>query len=117
MRDIMRALATLGALGGAQVAAPGFADLVADTRSSLDGAITALNQDAGIMGDRQKMLTDMQTSLGQTATAMQTQLSGVEDVDMAATLSKLTAVQTQLQASYQIVAGLQSLSLVHFLTA
>ena len=34
---------------------------------------------------------------------------------MAATLSKLTLTQTQLQASYQLIAGMSGLSLVKFL--
>ena len=36
---------------------------------------------------------------------------------MASTLSQLTLVQTQMQGSYQLIAGLSGLSLVKFLTA
>ena len=36
---------------------------------------------------------------------------------MAETLSRLSLTQTQLQASYQLLAGLQSLSLTKFLPA
>lgn len=115
MRDIMRALATLGSLNSSQVNETGFADLVADTRTSLGNAMTALNQDAGIMGDRQTALTTLNTSLARTATAMQAQVSNVENVDMASPLSQLSSVQAQLQASYQIISGLQNLSLTHYL--
>ncbi|MBV9537669.1 MAG: hypothetical protein JOY70_01915 [Acidisphaera sp.] len=116
MRDVLRALATIGSLSSTQVGNSGFAQLVADTRTSLGGAISALNQDAGVMGDRQTSLTDLNTALAQTATAMTAQLSNVQDVDMASTLSKLSTVQTQLQASYEAVSVLQNLTLVHFLT-
>jgi len=51
------------------------------------------------------------------STSLQTQVGNVEDVDMAQTLSKLTQTQTQLQASYQLISGLQSLSLAKYLTA
>ena len=117
MRDVLRALATLGSLSSAQVGTAGFDQLVADTRTSLGGAITALNADAGVLGDRQARLqADAQTSV-QTVTALQAQLSGAQDVDMAATLSRLTQTQTQLQASYQLIAQSQSLSLVKYLAA
>ena len=36
---------------------------------------------------------------------------------MASTLSQLSLVQTQMQASYQLIAGLSGLSLVKFLPA
>ncbi len=117
MRDIMRALATLGSLSSSQASTSGYAQVVADTRTSLGNAITALNQDAGVMGDQQAQLQTQSTTLSDTATALQTQLSGAEDVDMTKTLSQLTQTQTQLQASYQLIAGLQSLSLAKFLPA
>ena len=115
MRDVMRALATLGALSGSQASDAGFQAVVADTRTSLGDSITALNADAGVMGDRQSALVTTRSHLGDVGTALQTQLSGAQDVDMAKTLSSLTQTQTQLQASYQLISGLQGLSLVKFL--
>ena len=44
-------------------------------------------------------------------------VSAVQDVDMATTLSNLTATQTQLQASYRLISGASTLSLVSFLPA
>jgi flagellar hook-associated protein 3 FlgL len=117
MRDIMRALATVGSLSSSQASDSGLSGLVADVHSSLGDAITALNSDAGVMGDRQTRLTNEASALKTTATALQSQLSGTQDVDMAATLSRLSATQTRLQASYQLIAGLQSLSLAKFLSA
>lgn len=117
MRDVMRALATLAALKGAQAGASGFGALVSDTRGSLGGAISALNQDAGVLGDRKTALDATKTGLADANVALQAQVSGAEDVDMVATLSALARTQTQLQASYQLIAGLQSLSLTKFLNA
>jgi len=91
--------------------------VVADTRISLGGAITALNADAGVMGDRQAALTRTQSGLADLGTALQAQLANAQQVDMAQTLSALTQTQTQLQASYQLIAGLQAMSLVKFLPA
>ncbi|MEI7710867.1 MAG: flagellin [Rhodospirillales bacterium] len=115
MRDLMRALATIGALTGPQVNDPAFSALVQDTRTSLTGAVSAMAADTGVLGDTQASLTTMQTGLSQTQTVLTAQAGGAEDVDMAATLSALTQTQTQLQASYQLIASLGALSLAKYL--
>lgn len=115
-RDILRALATLGSLSSSQVSDPGFAAVVQDVHTSLGGAITALNQDAGVLGNTQADLQAQGTTLADTVTALQTQLSGAQDANMATTLSQITATQTRLQASYQLLSGLQSYSLAKFLS-
>ena len=115
MRDVLRALATIGSLSSAQVSDPGFADLVQDTRISLSGGVAAMAQDAGVLGNVQSSLTATQSRLADTQTALTGQVSSAEEVDMAATLSRLSLVQTQMQASYQLIASLNSLSLVKFL--
>ena len=117
MRDMLRALATIGSLSSAQVSTPGFQDLVQDTRISLSGAISAMAQDAGVLGNVQSSLTATQTQLSDTQTALTAQVSSAEDVDMASTLSQLSLVQTQMQASYQLIATMSGLSLVKFLPA
>jgi flagellar hook-associated protein 3 FlgL len=116
-RDILRALATLGSLSSSQAEVPGFSQVTADTYTSLGDAITALNGDAGVMGDRQTQLTQTQTDLANLSTALQTQVSTAQNADMAATLSKLTQTQTQLEESYQIIAGEQKLTLATYLTS
>ena len=117
MRDVLRALATIGSLSSTQVTDPGFYDLVQDTRTSLNGAITAMANDVGVLGNTQSSLATTRTQLGDTATALTGQISSAEDVDMAATLSQLSLVQTQLQGSYQLIAGMSSLSLVKYMPA
>jgi flagellar hook-associated protein 3 FlgL len=111
MRDIMRALATIGAMSSAQTSAAGYQALVQDTHASLGDAISALNEDAGVLGNRQAALNAANATIGQTVIALQGQISDVQDVDMAATLSKLSATKTQLQVSYQIVGALRTMSL------
>jgi flagellar hook-associated protein 3 FlgL len=115
IRDIMRALATIGALSGSQATAPGLGVLVQDIHTSLGDAISALNGDAGVMGNRQASLEARHQNLGDTVASVEGQISNVQDVDMAATLSRLTATQTQLQASYQLLGTLRSLSLASVL--
>jgi len=115
MRDLMRALATLGSMTSSQINDPGFAGLVQDTGTSLTNAVSAMAVDVGVLGNTQSNLTTTQTQLSDTATALTSQLSSVQDVDMAQTISSLTATQTQLQASYRLISGETSLSLVNFL--
>ena len=117
MRDVLRALATIGSLSSSQANDPGFQDLVQDTRISLSNAVSALGQDAGVLGNVQSSLTSTQTQLSDTQTALTTQVSPSENVDMASTLSQLSLVQTQMQASYQLISGMSGLSLVKFLPA
>ena len=114
-RDILRALATIGALGSGQASDPGLTALVQDTRSSLGGAIAAIGGDAGVLGNRQAQLTAIGTGAADTATALKAQLSDAQDADLAATSTALAQAQTQLQASYQLLAGLNKLSLVNYL--
>lgn len=115
MRDLMCALATVGSLTSSQQDDPNLTGLIQNTTSSLQGAISAMAQDVGVLGNTQSMLSDESTMLSDTQTAMTTQLSSVQDVDMAQTLSNITQVQTQLQASYQLIANASTLSLAKFL--
>jgi flagellin-like hook-associated protein FlgL len=115
MRDILRALATLGSLSSAQVNVSGFASVVADTRTSLSDAITALNQDAGVLGNTESSLKTQADTLSGTTTALQTQLSNAQDVDMTQTISQLSQTQARLQASYELISGIQTYSLAKLL--
>ena len=117
MRDLMRALATIGSLSSSQVSDPNFASLIQDTRTSLTGAVSAMAADTGVLGDTQASLTTMQTNLSHTQATLTTQVGSAENVDMAATLSALTQTQTQLQSSYQLIASLGTLSLAKYLPA
>ncbi len=115
MRDLMRALATLGSLSSSQINTPGFGGLVQDTGTSLNGLVTAMAVDVGVLGDTQANLTKTQTQLSDTAIALTGQLSSAQEVDMATAMSQLTAMQTQLQASYRLITAASSLSLVNFM--
>ena len=115
MRDILRGLATIAQLTPAQAGTPQFSALAQDTETSLQNAVTALNQDAGVLGNTQSSLSTQATSLQQTSDALSTQLANADQVDMASTLSKLSTTQTQLQASYQLIASMKTMSLTQYL--
>jgi flagellar hook-associated protein 3 FlgL len=117
MRDLMRALATIGSMSSSQAGDPGFGALVQDTTTSLNGVVSAMATDVGVLGNTQSTLTTIQAQLSETSIALTAQVSGVQEVDMATTISNLTATQTQLQASYRMITAATSLSLVNFLPA
>lgn len=110
-RDILRALASLAGLtGDASDAA-----VATDSHSRLGSAIAALADESGALGGVQASLVTRKAALGATATAFNRQVSDAEDVDLAATLTRVQSLQTQLQASYQITATLKGLSLASYL--
>ena len=111
MRDIMRALATLATVTDA----PSGQAVAADTRTRLASAIGAIGSESGALGNLQAEMQTRQAALATTQTALDKQVSNVEDVDMAATLTNISALQTQLQASYQIIAGVKNLTLSSYL--
>jgi flagellar hook-associated protein 3 FlgL len=115
MLDLMRALATVGSLSSSQASDPNFAALVSDTQTSVSGAVTSMNTDVGILGEQQSSLTSLSTMFGDTQTVLTGQLSTVQNVDMASTLSNLSLMQTQLQESYQVIAAASGMSLAKFL--
>ena len=114
-RDLLRSLATLASLSSSQVNDPGFSSLISDTQQSLSGTITAMNTEAGAFGDIQSSLSTQSTNLGDVHDALTTQLSSATEVDMASTLSSLTQTQTQLQASYQVIAAAKNMTLANYL--
>lgn len=116
-RDILRGLATIGALSAVPTSDPGYVPLVQDTITSLNGAVSAINTDIGALGARQDQVTAAQTEAGDTSTALKTQIGSVQDADLSQVAVQLSTAQTQLQASYQVISNLSTLSLAKFLPA
>lgn len=110
-RDLLRGLATLSNLtSGTATLAVG-----ADTRARLGSVVKALATETGALGTVQADLAARKDTLAATQTALTQQVSNVEDVDPAAVLTRVSALQTQLQASYQVIAGVKSLTLANFI--
>jgi flagellar hook-associated protein 3 FlgL len=104
-------------MSGSQVNDPNFAALVQDTGTSLNGTVSAMATDVGVLGTTQSDLTKTQTQLTATSAALSGQVSSGSDADMASILSQLTAMQTQLQVSYRLITSASSMSLINFLPA
>ena len=114
-RDLLMGLAALGSLGIANTGDASFLPFVQSTVTTLQGAVTAINTDIGALGDRQDQVGSAKTEIGSVSTALQTLLSSVQQPDLAQVAAQLSAAQTQLQASYQVIAGLSQLSLAKYI--
>ncbi len=110
-RDILKALASLAAA----TPGPGVEATAAGARKLLGSAITAISGEAGTLGSVEAGLASRKQTLAALQTTLSQQVSNVEDVDLAATLIRATSLQTQLQASYQTIAGAKNLSLANYL--
>ena len=100
-------LSTSTQAGFRQIAARAAADL---QTGSHDVATLASN-----LGVTQKTLDDTQTRQQNFVTTLKTQLSNLDDVDMATAVSQLTQTQTQLQASFQLLSTMKNLTLANYL--
>ena len=114
-QDLLKNLATLANLSSSQVNLPGFTQLVQGTQANLSNAISGVSSEAGSLGTIQSNLTAQQVQLGDTSTALKSQVSNVEDANLAQTISDISEVQTQLTASYKLISELKSLSLANYL--
>lgn len=115
MRQLMQSLASIGALTSTQTKTAEFPGFVQDALKQLGSASTALTADQGTLGERQTALTATQTAFTSTQISLSTQLSSVEDADVASLATTQSLLQTQLQTSYKLIANMQNLSLVSYL--
>ena len=115
IRDILTSLATLANLTDGPTASTA-STTAASVRSTLGSAVTALSDEQGALGYLQSGLTTRQATLAATQTALSQQVSNAEDVDAVATLTTVQSLQAQLQASYQLIAGVKSLTLSSYLS-
>lgn len=115
VRDLITGLAGLAGLNTTTASQNTLATYGASISQLLQGAAGAITNDQAGFGQVQSELTTQGTNLSDTLTSLNKQVSGAEDVDMASTATALSQVQTQLQASYQLIAGLKQLSLTTYL--
>jgi flagellar hook-associated protein 3 FlgL len=92
-----------------------FTDLVGTIREGLRSAVDGLAQEAGALGATEQRMEATRIRHEEVTVTLSAQLSTVEEVDMAETISRLQQTQTQLQASYRAISMAGSLSLAQFL--
>jgi flagellin-like hook-associated protein FlgL len=113
--DIMRALAVVANATGPMAANPDLGTLMGDAARTLSSAGGTVTEEASAIGISQQAMTVAAAGHASMKALVGKQLSGLTDVDMAATISHLQAVSEQLQASYKVLSLAKSLSLSNFL--
>ncbi len=109
--DILQALASLAGV----TPATDNATISSNARGLLGGAISAIANESGALGNVQADLAKRRDSLAAMQTVLSGQLANAQDTDLAATLTRVATLQTQLQASYQVFAGAKNLSLANYI--
>jgi flagellar hook-associated protein 3 FlgL len=115
MRDILAGLASIASLSPAQLGTSDFSTFVTTVPTQLTSANDTLNEDAGALGNIQSELTSKATAMQTTVSALTTQVGNADSVNMAATLSQLSSVQTALESSYRMIAAMKTLNLASYL--
>jgi flagellar hook-associated protein 3 FlgL len=88
---------------------------VQQAQQMLGGAAQAVQQLVAAAGEQQANLAQLKTAHKNAITLANTSLNNIEQVDSATAITQLNTLQTQLQASYQTINLLQSLSLANYL--
>jgi flagellar hook-associated protein 3 FlgL len=116
-RDLLRGLASLAALGPAQASSPAdFRALAGIIRQGLKSAAHGLADEQGALGLTEQRLQAAQQRHASVTDTLKAQLSDIEEVDLAATLTRLQATRTALEASYTALGHLGSLTLTRYLS-
>jgi flagellar hook-associated protein 3 FlgL len=115
-RDLMRGLASIAALTpGQSQLGQGYTDLVTTVQQGLKSAVSALALERGSLGVVEESIQSKSDLHERVTLTLTLQVSDVEEVDMAKTITSFQATQTQLEASYRAIAIAQQLSLTRFL--
>jgi len=88
---------------------------VNQAQQMLANAALSVQQLVATAGEQQNNLSQLKTAHQSAMTLASTSLNNIEQVDSATVITQLNTLQTQLQASYQTINMLQSLSLTNYL--
>ena len=115
-RDLLRGLASIAGLtpDKAQLGND-YTTLVTTIRNGLKSSVDALALERGSLGVTEARLQSMASRHESVSISLTLQLSSLEEVDMAKTITSFQTTQTQLEASYRAIAMAQQLSLTRFL--
>ncbi len=115
-RDLLRGLASIAGLTPEKALLGGdYTTFITTVRQGLDTAVKTLALERGALGTTEKRLQEISNRQESITTTLTLQLSNLEEVDMAKTISSFQATQTQLEASYRAMSLAQQLSLTRFL--
>ena len=115
IRDLIRALATVAGLSGADPTSAGFTQLLSDTSAQLQTIGAGIQGLVSTVGQTQASATAQSGTLSNVSDALQSQLGNILNADPASVRTQQVAVQNQLTASYTLIADLKTLNLAQYL--
>ena len=115
-RDLLRGLASIAGLTPEKAQLGNdYTTFITTIRNGLESSVDALALERGSLGLTEARLQSMTSLHERVSTSLKLQLSNLEEVDMAKTITSFQTTQTQLEASYRAIAMAQQLSLTRFL--
>jgi flagellar hook-associated protein 3 FlgL len=115
-RDLLRGLASIAGLTPEKSQlGQSYTSFVTKVQEGLRSSVEALALERGALGVTEARLESVRTLHESVSVSLTLQVSDLEEVDMAKTITSFQATQTQLEASYRAIAMAQQLSLTRFL--
>jgi flagellin-like hook-associated protein FlgL len=115
-RDLLRGLASIAGLTPEKVQlGDDYTTFVTTVRNGLKSSVESLALERGSLGVTETRLQSMVSLQESISASLTFQLSDLEEVDMAKTITSFQTTQTQLEASYRAIAIAQQLTLTRFL--
>ena len=115
IRDLIRTLATVAGLSGADSSSAGFQALFASTSSQMTGITQGMAGFAASIGTLQDNAALRSSNLSDVSDALASQLDATKNADPATTRTQQIAVQNQLTASYTLIADMKTLNLAQYI--
>lgn len=115
IRDLVAVLSAVAGLDAASTGSDQFASLLSNLRSIASTAAAGITNMAASVGVDENRATATATTYDASAAAMTAQIGSLTSVDLASVSAQLATTNTALQASYQLIADMKSLSLADYL--
>lgn len=115
-RDLIRGLASIAGLTPEKAQlGESYSTVITTVQQGFKSAVNALALERGALGVTESRMMNVKGLHASVTTTLTLQVSGLEEVDMATTITAFQATQSQLEASYRAMALTQQLSLTRYL--
>lgn len=118
-KDLLQGLATIALMptpDGVNITDAQYTTAIQGAASTLSQGVGQLNQLISSNGSNQALVENTNTQHATTLTMVQEQINTIEQTDLAEAASQLAQLSTQLQATYEMTAQLNQLSLINYLS-
>ena len=114
-RQLAQAYTMVGEFTGSTMSSDAKQAVLTSAAALVTSALSGITNVEASVGAAQNSVSTANDSMATQLTLLQTQSSDLDGVDSYALTTKVSALQTQIQASYELTAKLQQMSLVNYL--